>query len=123
MQGKHVEPLKEPIKATVRLEVLRACGLLDAAKAADEWIGGQRLLMHPSLHSHASIPCCLMLDMLHSGDKLHSGEPTPPHLSLLAAFHTSLVGRLPLLLDTITPCTARAVVTGSLLHRPNRIVC
>lgn len=41
LAGRYVELLAEPIQATIRLEVVRACGLLDAVKAADAWAGGE----------------------------------------------------------------------------------
>lgn len=39
--GRYVEPLAEPIHATIRQEIVRACGLQDAVKAADAWVGGE----------------------------------------------------------------------------------
>ena len=45
--GRYVEPLPEPIEATIRLEVVRACGLQDAVKAADSWAGGEPSLAMP----------------------------------------------------------------------------
>ncbi|CAL8461957.1 g1488 [Coccomyxa elongata] len=47
--GRYVEPLAEPIQATIRQEIVRACGLQDAVKAADAWVGGSAALRRAKL--------------------------------------------------------------------------
>lgn len=73
-----MEPLPEPIEATIRLEVVRACGLQEAVKAADSWAGGE-----PSLAIPRQLKGCMPQSAMFQSVCAFCNAPVAPHLRFL----------------------------------------
>ncbi|BDA41322.1 hypothetical protein COCOBI_02-1020 [Coccomyxa sp. Obi] len=90
--GRYVEVLAEPFQATIRQELVRACGLHDAVKAADAWVGGSAALRRAKLTGPNVYACLALLPRQAPNLKLQT-KPAGPSFcpEFLAAQETHLL--------------------------------
>ena len=89
--GRYTGAAEKPVPAVLRLEVLRACGLHDAVRSADAWLGGA-LGLFPIPASFAQLqnaPCCPLQTSV-SPSNIRCWSPNRVHRPHLQSLHKGL---------------------------------